>query len=47
MFDLVLKEQVEKAKPKCLKCQSTNIKVAIHTDYKECNECYNFWGQAD
>jgi len=40
-------KQVEKVKPKCLECQSTNIRVAIHTLYKECNERYNFWEQAD
>jgi hypothetical protein len=27
----------------CPECKSTDIKTAIHTDYKECNKCYHFW----
>ena len=27
----------------CPECKSTNLKVAIHTDYKECNKCYHYW----
>ena len=27
----------------CPECKSTDCKTAIHTDYKECNKCYNYW----
>ena len=27
----------------CPECKSTDLKVAIHTDYKECNKCYHYW----
>lgn len=27
----------------CPECNSTNLKNAIHTDYKECNKCYHYW----
>lgn len=28
---------------KCPKCNSDNLKNAIYTEYKECNECYHYW----
>jgi len=27
----------------CPECNSVDVKIAIHTDYKECNECFHFW----
>ena len=27
----------------CPECKSTDLKVAIHTDYNECNKCYHYW----
>jgi len=27
----------------CPVCDSSDIKTAIHTDYQECNNCFNFW----
>ena len=27
----------------CPECNSTNLKNAIHTDYKECNKCCHYW----
>jgi hypothetical protein len=27
----------------CPECKSIDCKVAIHTDYAECNECLNYW----
>ena len=27
----------------CPECKSADLKVAIHTDYKECNKCYHYW----
>ena len=31
------------SKPNCPECKSIDIKTAMHTDYKECNNCYHFW----
>jgi len=28
---------------KCPECNSDDLKNAIYTEYKECNECYHYW----
>ena len=32
---------------KCPECNSKDVRVAIHTDYKECNKCFHFWEESD
>ena len=31
----------------CPECNSKDVRVAIHTDYKECNKCFHFWEESD
>jgi len=31
----------------CPECKSEDVRVAIHTDYKECNKCFHFWEESD
>lgn len=31
----------------CPECKSKDVRVAIHTDYKECNKCFHFWEESD
>jgi len=31
----------------CPECNSKDVRVAIHTDHKECNKCFHFWEESD
>ena len=31
----------------CPECNSKDVRVAIHTDYKECNKCFHFWEKSE
>ena len=31
----------------CPECNSKDVRVAIHTDYKECNKCFHYWETSD
>jgi len=48
MYDELLQNQTtptpdDRGELKCPECNSDNIKTAIYTKYKECNECYHYW----